>query len=211
MTLLKLSNLGWLALLAAMAGSANNACSNSPGPPSEAFLAATLGPGSLNGVNDAPACSMQASVDWQIGNNTANKPLEYQDGSHQGAGSVHVFCSVDSSGDGFNIDLSAQILGTDMSGSMSVSGFVNTTGTSTGLRGIFATMGQQFVDNNCTFTQTYNGGPLPSGSEPASGRIWGHIDCPNAIEGGMFGTGVDGGAVLRTCEGTADFLFENCN
>src|SRR5579872_512820 len=68
----------------------------------------------------------------------------------------------------------------------------------------------QFVDNNCTFTQTYNNNPLPQGGAPASGRIWGHIDCPNAVESGMFGVGIDGGVVLRTCEGSADFLFENC-
>ncbi len=214
MTLLKLSrpsNLAWAALLAAMAGSANNACSNSPGPPAKAYLSATIGPGSLTGVNDASACSMQSDIPYQIGNPVANKPTEYEDGSHQGGGSVHVFCTVDQSGNGFNINVSAQILGSDMSGSMSISGTVNQNGSSSGLRGIFATAGQQFVDSNCTFTQTYNNNPLPAGGAPASGRIWGHIDCPNAEESGMFGLGADGGAVTRTCEGSADFLFENCN
>jgi hypothetical protein len=206
----KLSNLAWLGLLAAMAGSANNACSNSPGPPAKAYVNAQLGPGVLSGVNDSSACNMQGDLYWQIGEGLASKPTEFEDGSHQAGGAVSIFCSVDSSSNGFNINLSATLQGM-MSGSLNVSGFVNQNGSTSGLHGVFATMGQQFIDNNCTFTQTYNMNPVPGGGGPASGRIWGHIDCPNGVENGMFGTGGDGGSVLRTCEGSADFLFENCN
>jgi hypothetical protein len=80
-----------------------------------------------------------------------------------------------------------------------------------GLRGVFAIQGQQFASNDCIFSETYNGAPLPVGGQPAQGRIWGHVSCQDATEVGMFGVGADGGPVPRTCDLEADFLFENCN
>lgn len=176
----------------------------------DTYIAGVVGPGTENGINDASACNMQSDLTWEIGLGISPKPSTYSDGSSEAGGAVHVYCSVDPSGGGFLVNLSGALIGA-YGGSVSVSGFVNATGSTSGLRGIFATMGQQFVDNNCTFTQTYNNSPLPSGGAPASGRIWGHIDCPNAVENGMFGVGIDGGPVLRMCEASADFLFENCN
>ena len=94
-----------------------------------------------------------------------------------------------------------------------MSGHVNATGDSKGLSATFETQGQLFRDNGCTFTQTYNNTARRSRAAPApaSGRLWGHLDCPTAMESGMFGMGADGGDITKTCEGTADLLFENCN
>lgn len=161
-------------------GSSGAPAENDGGPPPDAFLEAVVGPGTLSGVNDPSACSMQADLSWQLGLAISPKPTTYSDGSTQAGGAVHIGA----------INPSASM--------------------STGLRGVFSTMGQQFVDNDCTFTETYNNAPLPSGGQPAQGRIWGHVDCPNATVNGMFGVGVDGGPTPRTCEASADFLFENC-
>ena len=61
MTLLKLSNLSWLALFAATAATGNSACSSNPGPAPKAYAAVTIGAGTDTGVNDVPACGMQAA------------------------------------------------------------------------------------------------------------------------------------------------------
>ncbi|MGH7438066.1 MAG: hypothetical protein ACRENE_20480 [Polyangiaceae bacterium] len=208
MTLLKLSNLSWLALFAATAATGNTACSSNPGPAPKAYAAVLIMAGGNPGVNDVPACG-GGDFNYTVGAATAGMPMDYADGTDH-AGKVSVYCTVDSNGGGFDVNLSVEIAAA-MGGTLSVSGHVNATGSSTGLNATFETMGQLFRDNDCTFSQVYNGAPIPSNAGPASGRIWGHLDCPNAMESGMFGQGADGGAVTKTCDGSADFLFENCN
>jgi hypothetical protein len=214
MTFLKLSNVanvpnvGWLALLAAMAGTASNACSNTPPPAEQAFVSAVIGPGTLQGVDDAPACG-QGDLAWQLGSPVSPQPVVYADGSSQAGGAVHINCSVDPSGSGYTIQLAAELDGM-MAGTLIVTGTVGATGMSTGLTGTFTTEGQTFRDTNCTFTQTYNESPLPANGQPAQGRVWGHIDCPHAQDLGQEGLGGDGGEITRTCDASADFLFDNC-
>ncbi len=178
------------------------------GPPPEAYVSVVVGAGVNTGVNDVPACGRSVPFSYQIGAATAFMPMVYADGTNH-AGAVSVYCAVDPSGSGFDVNLSAELAATN-GGTISVSGHVNATGSTPGLSATFETMGQLFRDNDCTFTLTYNGSPLAAGGAPAAGRIWGHIDCPNAAESGMFGMGPDGGTITRTCEGTADLLFENC-
>jgi hypothetical protein len=211
MTFLKLANVGWVALFAAMAGSASNACSNTPPPPEQAFVAGDIGPGNMDGINDSAACG-QGDLTWTLGNAVSPSPVLYANGSTQvGAGTVQVNCSVDQSGNGFNVQLAAELQG-QLGGTIFVSGVVNATGDTTGgLSGSFSTMGQTFIDHNCSFTQTYNNSPLPNGGMPASGRIWGHIDCPHAQSADQEGLGADGGQITRTCDARADVLFQNCN
>jgi hypothetical protein len=57
------------------------------------------------------------------------------------------------------------------------------------------------------------GQPVPSavGSPVAAGRIWGHIDCPDAQDSSQHVTGPDGGQEAATCTASADFLFEGCH
>jgi hypothetical protein len=216
MTLLKLSNLtclsclSWLALFAATAATGSTtACSSNPGPAPKAYAAVQIGAGTDTGINDVPACGLGIPYSYTVGAATAVMPMDYEDGTDH-AGKVSVYCTVDGNGGGFDVNLSVELSATN-GGTLSVSGHVNATGDSKGLQATFETMGQLFRDNNCTFTQTYNGSPIPSNAGPASGRIWGHLDCPTAMESGMFGMGADGGDITKTCEGSADFLFENCN
>jgi hypothetical protein len=68
-----------------------------------------------------------------------------------------------------------------------------------------------FSDTDCTITYTYLGKPVPISPPIAAGRIWGHIECPHALDSGQTTTGPDGGAVERQCPASADFLFEQCN
>jgi hypothetical protein len=213
MNFLKHQNVGglafsvWPALVGAMAA---NGCSSTPAPPPDAVGAGDVGPGTNSGVNDAPACG-QGDLTWQLGNPVTPQPHTYADGSAQDGSPVHVNCKVDQSGGGFDIQLAAELDGMN-GGTLFISGTgVRATGSTSGLTGTFTTSGQNFIDHNCTFTQTYNGGNLPAGGQPAQGRIWGHIDCPNAVANGMFGISGDGGSVARTCDGRADFFFENCN
>jgi hypothetical protein len=119
-----------------------------------------------------------------------------------GMDSVSLSCQVDPSGGGFNIHLSAEIGGVNGS-SISVAGLVTASGGS-GIQGTFnSATAATFSDSNCTVTFTYNSIPVPVAQPIAAGRIWGHVDCPSAT------SGTDGGTV-RTCDASADFLFENC-
>jgi hypothetical protein len=210
MTFLKLANVSWVALVGAMAMSTSSACSNNPGPPPQAFVYGVIGPGTESGVDDASACG-QGDIQWTLGNAVSPRPNTYADGSNQQGGGVHVTCSVDQDGNGYSIQLAAELDGLQQNGTLYVSGHVNASGSTSGLSGSFTSKGQNFTDRNCTFTQVYNGNPLPAGGAPATGRIWGHLDCPNAQDIGQQGLGGDGGTITRTCDATADFLFENCN
>ncbi len=177
-------------------------------PRADAFVAALIGPGVLDGVNDSAACG-QGDLSWTLGNPVSPKPVTYADGSSQVGGSVLLSCRVDQDACGFGIRLSAALGGSE-GGTLVVSGTVGADGTGRGLSASFSTMGESFVDNDCTFALTYDGGPLPAGALPAQGRIWGHLTCPTAVDPGQVGLGEDGGPIPRTCEASADFLFENC-
>jgi hypothetical protein len=131
-------------------------------------------------------------------------------GFQPGYGSVSVSCKVDPSGAGFNIQLSAQVDGPS-GGTFTAVGQVDSNG-GTGIAGGFTSAANgSFFDPNCSIDFTYNMGPVPvAGSPVAAGRIWAHMDCPNAVQSGTSEVGADGGPTVRTCDGHADFLFENC-
>jgi hypothetical protein len=122
-----------------------------------------------------------------------------------GAYNVTLSCKVDPSGGGFSIQLSAKIGGPN-GGGFSAIGQVPPTGGSA-VQGAFASAtAGTFSDSNCSITFTYNYNPVPVVPPIAAGRIWGHIDCPDAIN--PVSSETDGGPA--TCDGHADFLFENC-
>jgi hypothetical protein len=210
MTFLKLGYVGGLSILALTLGTA---CSNNPAPAPKAAVVAVVQPGMMTGVNDTPACG-SGDYSWQLAANglSNGQPTTADDGSYQqGGGAVHVNCSVDGSGDSFNVQLFAELDG-PMSGSFSVSGTLHPSGASSDLSATFTVNQQTFrAEHNCTFSEMYNGHSLPSGGQPATGRIWGNFDCQFAANGNGFGMGADGGAITRTCWAHADVLFENCN
>jgi hypothetical protein len=124
---------------------------------------------------------------------------------------VSLTCSVTSDGSGFDIQLSAEQLGTG-GGSIAIASTGQGTVTTSGAT-VSATFNNPMVgtyrQSDCTLSYTYNGSPVPTTAGPpvAGGRIWAHIDCPNAQDKAM--TDPNGNPI--TCHASADFLFENCS
>jgi|HubBroStandDraft_1064217.scaffolds.fasta_scaffold105135_1 hypothetical protein len=186
---------------------------SAPTPNADAFVAAYVGPAS-----DADArcgfSSDQAFV--QIGSPTVPAPNTVLDGGSQAGNPVNVTCKVDASGDGFDILLTAGVDGFG-GGEFSVSGHItaegSSEGTSDGGTGVFGFFSNalygSFSASSCTIALTYDGSPVPAaGGGIAPGRIWGHIDCPDALD--TLVETADGGVTTSTCNGHADFLFEDC-
>jgi hypothetical protein len=156
-----------------------------PVPGEDRFL---IGPGSSGNNDDTPVTN----------------------GSSWNGTPVSVDCQVsgnDSSG--FQLFLQATYgTGAGAQGSLLIQGHVSgTTSEQTGLTGSFLdniSLGGETLseapstgtnpDPGCTITYPNAGMGI------ASGRIWAHIDCPNALNGN---SGHD-------CDGNADFRFENC-
>jgi hypothetical protein len=186
------------------------ACSGKKAPVPDAFVLAYVGPG----TGSSSICGYQYDTTFvNIGSPLAPKPSTVTNGDfQQGAqgGVVSLDCSVDGSGS-FKIKINAEISGM-AGGSLSLVGQVSATG-GTGIYGGFTSGSNgSFIDPNCSITYTYNNEPVPiNGSPIAGGRIWGHVDCPNAKQSGSTEIGDDGGSTERTCDAHADFLFENCN
>jgi hypothetical protein len=180
------------------------ACSSSPPPPADTFVNATVAPGPK-----APntVCGLGSQQQWlEIGTPAGQKPVTVNDGDSQGAYGVQVACTVSPQGDGFNIALNAT-LGGPNGGSINVTGHVLSSGTSTGItvsfqKGSFGT----FRETDCTLDFSYNGNKVPVDPPITAGRIWAHVACPTAAST----TGSMTGGQLTTCDGEADFLFEQC-
>jgi hypothetical protein len=202
---------GWPALLAACATA--SACSSNPSPVPQAFIAATVGVGPSSG---SMVCNFGTVTQWldvgtPVGGNST--PTTQADGSNQAGATVHVACSVSTSGDGFDVDLNVTQEGLK-GGSVTITsppgaGAVTQSG-GTGITGVFqsSTYGT-YRETDCTIAFTYNGQPV--GQTPlAAGRIWGHISCPTAQVSGQT-VMVDGGTQDVQCDGEADFLFEQCS
>jgi hypothetical protein len=169
----------------------------------DAFIAAYVGPG----TGSASLCGYRSNQPiLQVGAATVPQPITFANGELQsGSATLSVSCTVDPNDGGFNIQLSAEIGGPDGS-SVIVAGLVTSAGGSN-LQGTFTSAANgSFTDSTCAITFTYNGGAVPVVPPVAAGRIWGHIDCPDAT--GPISPLADGGRT--TCDAYADFLFENC-
>jgi hypothetical protein len=137
---------------------------------------------------------------------TDTNPQRVNDGSSQG-GSISLDCTVQPSGGEFNIAISATVRNqlNGGGGSMTITGQVDPSTGGTGLHGTFANGGVQYDDTNCTLTFTDMGQAITlanNAPKVAAGRIWGHIDCPQAT--------ASGSGQNFTCDASADFVFENC-
>lgn len=194
---------GWLAAVA---------CSNSSSQPPDVFIAATVGPGPQSPAN---LCNFGSDAPWlEVGNATAMKPVTVTDGHTSGGGLVHVTCTVHPVADGFDVNLLVEQEG-EMGGSVSIistpnAGAVTASGGS--VAGIFeSAINGDFQESSCTITYQYQGGPVPDMPPIAAGRIWGHVSCGTAQNGGSTVMLPDGGTGPRQCDGEADFLFEQCS
>jgi hypothetical protein len=177
-------------------------------PMPDAFVLAYVGPG----TGSTSVCGYQSDQTFvAIGAPLDPKPSTVTSGDfQQGAGTVSLSCAIDPGGGGFSVKINAEIGGPN-GGALTVVGQVNAAG-GTGIYGGFTSaQNGTFIDQSCSITFTYNAGPVPVGGSPvAAGRIWGHIDCPDAQENGTSEITDDGAATERTCDAHADFLFENC-
>jgi hypothetical protein len=182
--------LAWPALFACAAMAA---CSKTPATP-DVFIDAFVGGGN--------ACSTFGSSQefLKIGSTTnPNEPSTVPDGT----GTVAVECTVSPGGDGFDLTLGA---GGPNGGRVTINGHVTTKGGT--VRATFANNNYgAFQADTCTLTYDFNRNPVPSNQAISAGEIFGHIECPGAVDQG--GTqNADGTAVA--CDASADFLFSNC-
>lgn len=183
------------------AADATTGMGNDAGTPPDAYVAATVSAGS-----SAPSCPVGASANpWlAIGTATAGKPTTMIPGDSAGGGSVAIACTVRAAGTGYDVQLSAGIVGGAASSvtitSPAGQGAVSTTGGS-GITASFSSAidgGGTYAASDCTIAFTYQNAPLSVSPAVAAGRIWGHLSCPHATMGGP------------VCDAEADFLFENC-
>jgi hypothetical protein len=185
-------------------------CSSKPAT-ARAFVNAAL----RSGTSSTGACNFSASQPIvQVGtwDKTAalsdTNPTRVNDGTIQG-GSVSLDCSVRPTGSTFSIGLSAQVMNTQVGGggAMTIAGSnIDPSTGGSNVQGTFAFGGVQYTDSNCTISYTFNGGQISLANNApkiAPGRIWAHIDCPNASAQGPSGQNL-------VCDANADFVFENC-
>jgi hypothetical protein len=189
----------WAGLLAACGVAV--ACSSTNNPPADAYMAAEVGGGASCSTLPSPNSA------WlPVGTDTAGKPTTVTDQGSTGSGTATIDCTVHPSGNGFDVQLSVSVAG-NPGGTVIISGTVTTSG-GTGITGSFynsVDLGP-YAEDDCTISFTYLGQPVPISPPIAAGRIWGHIDCPKAVEAGQ-----NNGMGAVTCPASADFLFEQCN
>lgn len=171
-------------------------CSDAAPPSRRVILEATFGPGN----HTATECPI-SGTDWVDIGAFGNPPIipvrPVNSGEDNGNGPVDITCSVKGNdAAGYEVAASATLSGLS-GGTVSVTGHFTTTGEQTGLVGVFQRSDYgQFRQNDCTvtFTDNPNMGVAP-------GRVWGKLLCVNAARS-------DQG---RTCDGEAQFRFENCD
>ncbi|HEY6462471.1 MAG TPA: hypothetical protein VIY73_20020, partial [Polyangiaceae bacterium] len=195
------------------AGGGTDASTDDGGLAADAFVQATMGPGPQS---PNTLCQLGTTQPWlAIGAATGDDPTRVKDGSTQSGEAVHVACTVQPSGSGFDVDLSATLAGLQ-GGSLTITspsgqGAVTLASGATGLTAVFqSAQGGTYQSSDCTLTFQYQGGPVPDSPAIAPGRIWGHVSCPAAQRSGQTVPGPDGGMQARQCDGEADFLFEDC-
>jgi hypothetical protein len=176
-------------------------CSSPPPPPPDTFVNLTLAPQSTNNLcSYASAHSVLA-----IGTPTGGSPQTMADQSQAPTGNVSVICTV---GGGFDVSLSAAV-GGNQGGTLTINGHVTTAGGSN-ITADFTSNGASYSENDCTIGFTYQGSVVPSKPPIAGGRIWGHLKCPSMTNPAQPKL-VNGMQVPETCDGEADFLFDNCS
>ncbi|HTB75163.1 MAG TPA: hypothetical protein VK762_18060 [Polyangiaceae bacterium] len=195
-----LRHAAWPVLLACASAVA---CSKTPATP-DAFVNASLG-GTLCPVNDATVINT-------MGMTSATAPST----TPAGQDNLSITCSVAAGGNGYTIQLDAQLPGST-GGELIVSGTVDATnGGKVAAQWVSQMSGLSYESNDCTLSYTYIGQPIPENQRLSSGQIWAHVSCPDAMQpnGSIAGTqttGPDGGVINSVCDGEADILFSNCS
>lgn len=182
------------------------ACSNSPATPPDAFVAATLGPAPDKAHNNENQC-LYGNPHSEVSVGTAaSKPTTVTDGDSQAGEGVTVRCTV-SGGSTSYINLTISIAGDTTGGTLNA---VGNLGSSNIVGDLVNANDGEFIDQNCTVSFTYRGQMISSNVSP--GQIWAHLSCPNMVsQGGHSVVFSDNTQAIETCDGEADFLFENCS
>jgi hypothetical protein len=202
---------GWVALVAAC--TVSSACSSNSTPVPQTYIAATVGQGTNETV-----CNFNTTQQWlDIGTYEQPPSLpKYQgNGSTLEGNAVDVVCTVATSGNGFDIALSATEEGAAGGSVVMTSPVGQGAVTQSGGSGITAGFESgsfgDYRETDCTISFTYGGETVPNMPPIAAGRIWGHLSCPHAQQAGKTRSNPDGGApVTVTCDAEADFFFEEC-
>ena len=191
-------------------GTADAADATVGGPAAMAYVTATVAPGS-DPSNGTAVCMFGQQMSFVIiGTPTAPLPTTVADGNTQAGAPVHVACSVVASGGGFDVKASATVEGLN-GGTLTLAGHVTLSAGGTDLSATFTNANNGSFSQTSGCTVTYTGDPTPQMPAVAPGRIWGHLSCPFASRSDELAPNPDGGAMIpRTCDGSADFLFENC-
>jgi hypothetical protein len=202
------------AIFACAVAHASFGCSGNKPAKAQAYVSAAI----TAGNNSVSLCGFSADQTVVSVGTTVQFPKPMQlpvaptsDGDFSpGSGTAHIQCSVSGGGNSFDITLSAAV---DGMGSFSVLGKVDGNANGTGVIANFAAQNNgAFRSSNCTVSPMFMGGSVPvSGSPVTGGRIFAHIDCPDAMNMLQSGIADDGGITNKTCDAHADFLFQNCD
>jgi hypothetical protein len=170
------------------------------GPVSDTYVSATLGP-HLDSMNNNLCSNANPQSALKIGM-AAAAPVPVASGDTFQGAAISVSCAVTG---GFMVNLQASKQG---SGTMLILGNVDATSGGSGILAHLVSNGLSYTESDCTIAYTYLGGPVPT-TPVAAGRIWAHLKCPSMTNGQqrLLGNGM---YVAETCDGEADFLFENC-
>jgi hypothetical protein len=140
-------------------------------------------------------------------------PTTVSNGGSQGNGRVSTTCTVRAAASGFDVLADAALTGIGRLTIISRSGQgISATTGGVGISGSFesGSLGH-FSDSNCVVTFTYEGAPVADSPPIATGRIWGHLSCPEGVDPDVNRTLPDGGISPETCDLEADFLFDGCS
>jgi hypothetical protein len=183
-------------------------CSSAPPPPPDTFVNLKLGPHvDMAGNNLCSNATMTPVL--VIGTATGSVPQIQADGSQNsgGGGNVSVSCTVRGS---FDVSLTAALGGTT-GGTLDISGHVTASDGGSNINASFTSNGLSHSETDCTIAFMYNGAPVGTKPPIAGGRIWAHLKCPSMANPAHQQRLADGSQVSETCDGEADFLFDNCN
>jgi len=185
------------------------ACSSATAPPPETYVNFTLGP-HLDPMGNNYCSVGVAQQELLIGNpRGGTTPTTQADNSSQSAaqfyGNVSVACSVTG---GFNV-VATGSLGGAAGGTLQLSGSVSASSGGSNIQASFTQSGGSYSESDCTIAFQYQGAPITV-TPIAKGRIWGHLHCPMMVNPSTPKLLSNGTQVQETCDGEADFLFDNC-
>jgi len=190
----------FLLLLVASTGSV--ACENTPATPQVALESSlTRQTKASTGFDPCPTLGPWIQI-GEFRGPTKEETSVVVDGADQNGAGVSLECSVSPGGKGFNVDVVAELAGSE-GGSVRITGDFSTEGEQTGVTAVFqrGDFGQ-FTATGCTVSYFANGEDTSQKTfrGVAAGRVWGFLTCDAA----------ENVSSNKACRATTQFRFENC-